>query len=297
MGGTFAVTGERSIQAELDAFGGGHAVLVSGSAFSTRPPAVVTRQDLAAPRQRFPELPAAYLARLPAEFRSDAAGASAVVYLADGDYAAVSGTRLAAGGFWDGASPGIVLGSRLAEALFPDGRALGREVTVSVIGGSVKLPVTGIAAPPRMDTGESLQLRPDSRVMPAGFLPPPPVAEIHLRLGEHGNAILDELVSFMNARHPDSAPFYVRFPSESVRSMAGFLRGERAYLQALTVLIAALAAVANAAFLHAASVAERPLYALQRALGASRRDLGRSLLWVVSAVRWGGAVRDSFSGP
>lgn len=275
--GGFAVAGEQQLNTALQAIGATRVQLVS-SGSTTRPPAMLSREDLAAIRENFPEFDALYLVWLPAEYTSERNSIDGTVYFVDGDYETVSGTTLEMGSFTEGMPSGVILGRRLAEELFEDRQIIGEQLTIRVMDIPITAQVTGVAKRPLIDHSLSLQLKEDSAVLSIDALPFVSFPRIYLDVGNADSTRINELVEFMNARHPHAASFFVRYPSEAVRSLQDYFHTEQYYLKALVVMVGILAAIASAAFLYADAIAHRRVYALRRALGASQVYLRRVLI-------------------
>jgi hypothetical protein len=176
--GGFRDLGQRAIGAEVEAIGADLVALVPDRR-SILPVAHPTEEDVAALRAAFPEVPVTRFERHLASVRGGDAGGEAAphppyeaeVVVADDAFVAVSGTPLEAGR-WEGG--GVVLGSAVAAALFPEGDALGRQVTLEGqwSGSERTFVVEAVAAPPPTERLEALALRPDAVLLPRTLASP-----------------------------------------------------------------------------------------------------------------------------
>jgi putative ABC transport system permease protein len=312
--GGFRDLGQRAIGAEVEAIGADLVALVPDRR-SILPVAHPTEEDVAALRAAFPEVPVTRFERHLASVRGGDAGGEttphppyeAEVIVADDAFVAVSGTPLEAGR-WEGG--GVVLGSAVAAALFPEGDALGRQVTLEGqwSGSERTFVVEAVAAPPPTERLEALALRPDAVLLPRTLASPFALsAEVYARVG--GVEEAEALAAFVSARYPRAAPTAARYAADGAFWYLERLEAQTRQFGLVALLIFVLAAVGIATLTTVRAEARAYVRGLERAFGATqgavfRHELAgaaRLTLWVgllgISAglvALWGWAQRQGY---
>lgn len=279
--GGFRDLGQRAIGGEIAAVGADLVVFVPDRS-SILPAARLTEGDLAALKRAYPELPVTLSERHLGEARAGEVAQEVSVYAADESFLAVSGTRLAAGSWQDG---GLVLGSAVAEALFPEGDALGETLTLSGTRiGRLEAPVAAVAQPPSTERLETLQLAENAVLLSRELLLASALrSELHARIGSLDESELEAVSAFLSERHPEAAPFTARYAAASYQGFLERLEEQLRQFNLVALLIFALAAVGLSTLATMRALGRRYLRGLERAFGARRADVFRSEFW--SALR------------
>jgi putative ABC transport system permease protein len=291
LAGGFAMTGRAELTREIEGIGA-DLVEFRSDWGSIRPAALLGEGDLRALQEAFPEVPMTLV-------RSAGSGATAIgtvaagveVLAAAGDYADVSGTRLLSGRWPAPGEAGAVLGAAAAEALFPEGEALGRTVRLSLgeVFGTVEVAVTGVAAPPDTERLESLQLPARAVFLSREALPHAPgMSRLYLRAGALSEVELVAAERLLSERHADKAPLRPQFVAATYQNWLGYLEEQLQHFGLVAVLLFFLAAIGLATVLFVREHARLYRYALERALGADRQRVRTEVL--VRAVRYGLAI-------
>jgi len=276
LAGGFRDLGQAVIGAEVEAIGADLVELVPDRS-TILPVARPTERDLGALRQAYPAVPMTIVERHQAQLQRGERTFSADVLAADEAFIAVSGTRLASG---SERADGLVLGHAVAAALFPDGDAVGKVVTLS--GPRIsrrEVSVTAVAAPPSTERLEALQLRPDAVYAPSALIPAAALsARLYLRAADLTGADLEALSAMLSARHPNAAPFMARHTAATYQAYLDRLNEQSRQFNLAATLTFALAAVGLGTLAAARARARLYVRGLERAFGATRADIFRSEL-------------------
>lgn len=283
LAGGFRDLGQRAVGAEVQAIGADLVAFVPDRR-SILPVAQLTEEDVAAFREAFPRVPVTRFERYPASVQRDTVSYDVEVIAADDVFLEVSGTRLEAGS-WEGA--GVVLGSAVAAALFPDGGALGQRVTLGGqrLGSDLELEVEAVAALPATERFESPALRPGAVLLPRALLNTFSLtSEVYARVGGLTESEVEALGAFLSARYPQTAPTVAFYAADSERWYLGRLQEVARHFNLVAVLIFVLASVGMATLAVARAEARRYVRGLERAFGATRAEVFRRELQSVARL-------------
>lgn len=276
LAGGFRDLGQVVIGAEVEAIGADLIELVPDRS-SILPVALLTAGDMEALRPAYPEVLMTIVERHQAQLTHQDRALTVDLLAADEAFIAVSGTRLASG---SERADGLVLGHAVAAALFPDGDAVGKAVTLS--GPRIsrrEVSVAAVAAPPSTERLEALQLRPDAVYAPSTLLSAPALrARLYLRAAGLTGADLEALSAMLSARHPNAAPFMARHAEATYQAYLDRLDEQGRQFNLAAVLTFALAAVGLGTLAAARARSRLYVRGLERAFGATRADIFRGEL-------------------